>query len=189
MLILIHGLGQDSSGWSKVTDNLKDVDFEAPNVFELSKNGSKTFENIYADFEKYCDQFEEKIDLCGLSLGGSLALKYAIENPEKVNKIIIIAGIYKVPKLLFSIQNAFFQIIPARIFEKTKLPKKKITLELLDSMKNLNFEEDLSKIKAPSLILCGEKDFVNKKQSENLAKILKNSEFKAVENSSHEVNI
>lgn len=45
-----------------------------------------------------CDKFDEPIDWCGLSLGGVLALNYAIERPDKVKSLVLIATPYMIPK-------------------------------------------------------------------------------------------
>lgn len=41
-----------------------------------------------------CDSFDVKIDLCGLSHGGVLALNYACVHPEKVHSLVLIATQY-----------------------------------------------------------------------------------------------
>jgi pimeloyl-ACP methyl ester carboxylesterase len=38
---------------------------------------------IYTTFVKYCNNFTDKLNLCGLSLGGILALNYTIDYPKK----------------------------------------------------------------------------------------------------------
>lgn len=56
-------------------------------------------------------------------------------------------------------------------------------------MNNLNIAKDLDKIKCRSLILCGVKDKVNLKSAKLLKNKIKNSEYKTISHSSHEVNI
>ena len=48
---------------------------------------------------------------------------------------------------------------------------------------------DLDKIECRTLILCGEKDNQNMEDARLLNNNIKNSEFKIIENASHEVNI
>lgn len=66
---------------------------------------------------------------------------------------------------------------------------KKEFITLVNSMSNLNISKDLEKIKCKSLILCGAKDKVNMESAKLLNNSIRNSEFKVISNSSHEVNI
>ena len=47
-----------------------------------------------------CDKENEEIVLCGLSLGAVLTLNYAIDHPDKVKALVLIAAQYKMPKKL-----------------------------------------------------------------------------------------
>ena len=53
------------------------------NLPDLVHSKEVTYDNLYAAFSDYCNQYDEPIDLCGLSLGGVLALNYAIQYPKK----------------------------------------------------------------------------------------------------------
>ena len=88
--ILIHGLGQDEKAWDKVIKELSDdVKVLSPNLFGLIKEKKMNYENLYNAFSDYCNNKKEKLNLCGLSLGGILAIDYAKQYPEKVNSLII----------------------------------------------------------------------------------------------------
>ena len=55
---------------------------------------------MYAAFCDYCGGFSQSLNLCGLSLGAVLALNYAIDFPQRVNSLILIAPQYDMPKFL-----------------------------------------------------------------------------------------
>ena len=55
-------------------------------------------------------------------------------------------------------------------------------------MNDLDIVKKKKKINCRSLILCGVKDNVNMKSAELLKKNIKNSQFKVISNSGHEVN-
>ena len=105
--ILVHGLGQNEKSWNEVKNQLnnKGINIETPNLFSIVKNYQVNYENIYKTFADYCNSFNEKINLVGLSLGGILAIDYITEFPEKINSIILIGTPYKIPKTIFTIQN------------------------------------------------------------------------------------
>ena len=98
--ILVHGLGQDSSSWEKVKYelNLND-EINCPNIFKIC-NDKISYNNLYEAFSEYCDTYSESLNICGLSLGGILALDYVINNPKKIDSLVLVGIQYRIPKLL-----------------------------------------------------------------------------------------
>ena len=104
--IYIHGLGQTSEIWNKVIQKTGSAEQSiCPNLSEFVNEKEVNYKNLYQGFSDFCDKTEGMLDLCGLSLGGVLALNYAIEYPEKVKSLVLIAAQYKMPKKLLKIQN------------------------------------------------------------------------------------
>ena len=66
---------------------------------------------------------------------------------------------------------------------------KKDFITLTNSMADMDFTNGLDKVSCPVLVLCGEKDNVNKKAAMKLVEKLPKAKFSVVENSGHEVNI
>ena len=188
--ILIHGLGQNNQSWDNTSRYLKENGMDAicPNLFEITKNNSIEYKTMYDAFSNFCNSQKGKLNLCGISLGGILSLDFVKEYPEKVNSIILIGTPYKIPKTLFKIQGLLFHIMPKSTFEKIGSSKKEF-ITLVNSMSNLDIAGGLDTIKCKSLILCGMKDSVNMKSAEQLNKSIKDSNFKIIKDSSHEVNI
>ena len=183
----MHGLGQNSSSWRKTINGLNIVtNIECPNLFDLYI-GELNYNNLYRTFSKYCDKYTESLNICGLSLGGILALNYAINNPHKVHSLVLIGTQYRIPKKLMKFQNIIFKIMPEESFRKIGVSKKDV-ISLTNSMINLNFENDLEKITCPVLVVCGEKDIANVKASKKLKKLLNTSTVKVIQNAGHEVN-
>ena len=56
-------------------------------------------------------------------------------------------------------------------------------------MMKLDFSDSLSKITCPTLVICGEKDFANRKAAGKLADILTNAEMREIAGAGHEVNV
>ena len=186
--ILIHGSGHKATSWNKTIEYIKNNnDILCPELSLILNGKEANYDNLYASFVKYCNDIEGKIDLCGLSLGGILALNYSLEYPDKVNSLILIGTPYKVPKVMFGIQNVIFKFLPKSLFEDMVFNKKD-TFILGGSMKNLDFSDRIFKIKCPVLIICGEKDKANIKSAYYLAKHIKNSELKIIEKASHVIN-
>ena len=146
------------------------------------------YENMYKAFTNYCNCFEGKVNLIGLSLGGILAIDYAIEYPEKVNSIILCGVPYEIPKKLFKLQNFIFKVMPKKTFDNMGVSKENF-INLTNSMAELNIKEKISKIKCHTLIVCGEKDTANLESANKLNENIKNSKLKVIKDAGHKVNI
>lgn len=187
--ILLHGMGQNAQSWDKTISYLPDtIETQSLELGDFFKEGDCTYQKMYASFCEYCNNVPEQLNLCGLSLGAVLALNYAIDFPEKVNSLILIAPQYDMPKLLLKVQNVLFKFMPESQFRNIGL-KKNDFITLTDSMRDLNFTNGLDKVKCPVLVICGKKDTVNKKAAIKLAKKLPDAKFSSIDNSGHEVNI
>lgn len=187
--IYIHGLGQVPDSWNKVIEQQNTIENSmCPNLPKLILGKSVTYQNLYVAFSAMCDEIEEPIRLCGLSLGGVLALNYAIDHPEKVEKLVLIATQYKMPKRLLQFQNILFRIMPKSMFQQMGFGKSDF-LGLCKTMMELDFSDSLDKVCCPTLIVCGEKDSANKKAAMELADRLSDAELRMLEGVGHEINI
>lgn len=187
--ILVHGLGQDSSSWDETISYLISKDNVAsPNLSLFIKDGDASYATLYKSFSEYCNTHSKPLNLCGLSLGAVLALNYAIDYPEKVESLILIAPQYKMPKTLLKLQNIIFRCMPSICFKSIGM-KKSDFIQLTNSMMDLNFSDGLKNISCPVLILCGDKDGVNKKASSTLNHEIKQSKIEFISHAGHEVNM
>ena len=187
--VFIHGLGQDPSSWDKTILFMGSQNkYLCPNLITLLNNNDISYENLYRVFSDYCNNIPEPIHLCGLSLGGNLALNYVIDYPEKVKSLILIGTQDKMPKFLLKFQYFIFSFIPENIFIKNGISKRHF-LQIINSMMNLDFKEELKNISCATLIICGEKDIFNKKAAKNLKKNIHDSHLVIIKKSGHVMNI
>ena len=186
--IFVHGSGHKATSWEKTISYMtNNEDIVCPNLSSILEGKEASYENLYSSFVKYCNEFDGQIHLCGLSLGGILALNFALDFPQKVKTLVLIGTPYKVPKVAFSFQNIIFRFLPKSIF-KTMAFDKKNTFALGDTMKNLDFSDRVKNIKCPTLILCGKKDSANMKSADYLSQSIRSAELKIIENTGHVVN-
>ena len=169
--ILIHGLGQNETSWYMVSANLKkrNIEVEQPNLYLMIKDIKMDYDTLFQEFANYCNSYHEKLNLCGLSLGGILSLDYAKKFPDKVNSIILIGTPYKIPKLLFKLQGVIFYLMPEKAFKKMGYMKKDF-MSLVKSMSNLDISGDLDKLQCRVLITCGVRDNPNMAYARQLNK-------------------
>ena len=186
--IFVHGSGHQATSWNKTISYMTDnKDIVCPNLSSILEGKEASYENLYSSFVKYCNEFDGQIHLCGLSLGGILALNFALDFPRKVKTLVLIGTPYKIPKIVFSFQNIIFRFLPKSIFETMAFDKKN-TFALGDTMKNLDFSDRVKNIKCPTLILCGKKDSANMKSADYLSQSIRSAELKIIENTGHVVN-
>jgi pimeloyl-ACP methyl ester carboxylesterase len=186
--ILVHGLEQSAQSWNKTMSYFPVKEkLHCPDLFSLSSADIFTYTDLYNRFADYCNSFGEPINLCGLSLGAILALNYAIDYPDIVPSLVLIAARYKMPKMLLSFQNAILKLMPESINTGSPISKTNL-LNLTKSMSNIDFSEKLIKVKAKTLVLCGAKDLFNKAHNKELSKKIHGAKFATIKNSGHIVN-
>ena len=187
-VILIHGSGHKAASWNETVSRLdcrKDV--LCPELSSLLMGKEASYPNLCAAFGAYCAQAGGPVHLCGLSLGGILALDYTLEHPETVKTLVLIGTPHKVPKAAFALQNVVFRLLPQSTFASMAFDKKN-TFALGNSMRDLDFSGSVQKIRCPTLILCGEKDRANLKSAHFLSQHIPDAELRVLENTSHVVN-
>ena len=187
--IFLHGLGQTSSSWNDVVkfiDNPADV--LCPDLAFLLRGREINYSNLYTAFSEYCMEISEPFNICGLSLGGIIALQYCIEHPKKINSMVLIGTQYVMPKKLLKFQNAVFRFMPNSAFNDMGLGKDDF-ISLSKSMMELDFQHDLKNINCPVLVVCDEKDKANKQAALQLKEQIPTAEFTTIAKAGHEVNI
>lgn len=185
--IFIHGSGHKSTSWNETLsymDNNKDV--LCPDLSSILNGKEANYHNLYSSFVEYCNN-DGQINLCGISLGGILALNYALDFPDKVKSLVLIGTPHKIPKVLFSIQNIVFRFFQKSLFKNMAFNKKD-TFILGNSMKELDFSNHVNKIKCPTLLIYGEKDSANIKSAYYFSDNIPNSKLKIIEKTGHVVN-
>ncbi len=187
--LYLHGLGQNADSWNKVTRSTEVLENSVClDLAKMIKGKAATYSTLYSAFSEMCNEENEDIILCGLSLGGVLALNYAIDYPQKVKALVLIAAQYKMPARLLKLQNMLFRFMPQSMFQQTGFGKLDF-ISLCSTMAELDFSDSLNQVSCPVLVVCGEKDKANKKASIELAHILKHSKFKEISEAGHEVNL
>lgn len=187
--IFIHGLGQSSKAWDTVKNELetKGISSIVPDLFELAKGKELDYTTVYQTFNKLCESYQDKLNLCGLSLGGLVALNYAIQYPKKINSLVLIGTPFEIPKGLLKLQNIVFRFMPKAAFQNMGVSKKDF-IRLSKSMAELNFMKSAAMLDCPALILCGANDKANMESAKRFHEAMKNSKLVIVEDSGHEVN-
>lgn len=186
--LYLHGLGQTSDSWNNVIKETEVADDSISlSLNDMLAGKCATYDELYFALIREFDKYDD-IVLCGLSLGAVLALNYALDYPNKIKMLVLIAPQYKMPKMLLRLQNIMFKFMPASNFDSIGF-KKEDFISLCASMTKLDFSYSLDKISCPVLVVCGEKDNVNKKAAKELVNHFKDAKYLELSNTGHEANV
>ena len=76
-ILLMHGLGQTADSWQETLLAAgSPLDVHCPELGDLITEHPACYSDLYRSFCQLCDGLSWPLDLCGLSLGGVLALQY-----------------------------------------------------------------------------------------------------------------
>jgi pimeloyl-[acyl-carrier protein] methyl ester esterase len=93
-LLLIHGWGMHGGIWGDVPERLAQhfpvlaVDLPGHG---LSAKGKQPFA-LDAIVDALSEQFSEPLALCGWSLGGQIAMRWAIREPQQVERLVLVSS-------------------------------------------------------------------------------------------------
>lgn len=195
-LVLIHGGGSTiQSNFGKViplfAKNRKVI------AVELQAHGRTSDRNADLTFEQDADDIAtllknlsiDKADFFGFSNGGTTTLQIAIRHPEIVDKIIVGSALAKrngVPEWFWDfMKQAKLENMP----EQLKTAYKQVApdtngLQIMhdrDAKRMVNFkdipDEQIKFIKAPTLIIIGDKDVITPEHAIELHRQIANSEL------------
>lgn len=112
-VILVHGLGGSIEAWNENVEPLSDeytvYAIELPGHGKSDKPHVRYTLDFFSQFlSRFVDEFKiSRFHIVGLSFGGAIALRYVINNPEKIDKVILVASAGLDPRMgrLFSLSN------------------------------------------------------------------------------------
>lgn len=186
--VFVHGSGHKAASWNETISHMEsNQDVLCPNLSSILRGKKASYTNLYTFFSEFCSGIDGRIHLCGISLGGILALNYAIDFPDKVDTLVLIGTPHKIPKLAFGIQTIVFKCLPESFFKNMEFSKKDIFI-LGNSMKALDLSGRVQNVNCPALIICGEKDHANLKSAYYLSEHMKDAALKIMEDTGHIVN-
>lgn len=95
-LLLVHGWGMHGGMWRHIAEKLAHdrhvmvVDLPG-HGYSLAEDGERVACDVDAVVDQLRVQFGEPVSLCGWSLGGQIALRWALRHPEQVKRLVLVA--------------------------------------------------------------------------------------------------
>ena len=186
--VFIHGTGHGAESWNGTVSRMESGgNILCPELGAILDGKEASYTNLYSAFVEYCGRVEGPLGLCGLSLGGVLALNYALDYPDRVGSLALIGTPHRVPKLAFAVQNLVFRFMPEAAFKGMAFGKRD-TFALTNSLKGLDLSGRAGEVRCPTLVVCGEKDSVNMKAARFFAQSIRGAELRIIEGAGHVVD-
>lgn len=219
-IILIHGLGANSDSWQFQIPDLEKAGYRVivPDMLGFGKspyeNKKNTIDSMADDVRALMQKLGvEKTSFVGLSMGGAIAMSFALKHPTMTEKLVLAntaarfanktgGSLYTMLRII--IMRVFPRIVGAKMIAKFIFPhqhqqefRDEFIREIMmaddrayfDAVKTLvahNLENQVSAITAPTLIIGGKHDLVtlNSKQ-EFLHEAIKGSKLVIIEGAGH----
>lgn len=183
--ILLHGNGQNGSYFKNQIDyfsNRYRVIALDTRGHGRSPRGTKPFtiEQFSCDLCDFMEELEiSEAVILGFSDGANIAMKFAMKYPNRVKALILNGGNLNPSGVKITTQ------LPIEIGYKiagrfaSKSPEAKKNAEMLGLMVNdPNIERnELSKITAPALVICGRNDIIRESHTKEIAKNIPNAKL------------
>lgn len=213
-LLILPGWGSNSQRWQKVKELLEEKGIEVLILdlpgFSFTPSPPKPWgRDDYLNwiFQQIKEKNWQKFNLLGHSFGGGLAVKMAAENPNLIEKLILISPAIIKRKSLKTYLFYWFAYLGKKIFSLPGLKKlqpqaqwfiyklagtsdyylaDRIMKETMKKIAKENLEIILEKVKVPTLILWGKRDDVLPlKDAYKIKEKIKNSKLKILPRSKH----
>ena len=191
-VVFLHGIGAGPDSWNTQIAALPEgfTGF-APTIAGLTDAGDHEF-SLTAAATAFRDELDrrsiDRAHLCGLSLGGMVATRFAIDYPERVASLVLSGSQVHPNTALMKVQNAIMRLLPARVRAQPGMSKQRM-LAVLRAVGQTDFRAELAQISAPTLVLCGLKDRPNIPAAKELGAGITGAELQLEPGAAHEWNV
>jgi len=218
-LVVIHGGGGDARTWRRnIAELAKNYTVYAPDL--PGYGGSQPLDGAYyiPELVEFVDKFArslglEKFNLVGHSLGGGIALNYALKSPHKIKKLVLVSSLclgreiafwvrlFSLPALIRSLGALIIAVLKGVKWVVKQLNPVEFIMPLSPASmtiggsittfreQTLVLENRLSEVTMPTLLVWGAKDpIVPVMQAYRASKVIPDCRVEVFENRGHNVH-
>lgn len=190
-LVLLHGAGQAPMAWEDVVVAL----YGSRRLLTPWVPGLRPTEKDLVALPAAAATLDtdlmlegmQQVDLCGLSLGAMVATQLAADFPERVRRLVLIAGQVRPPRALLKVQTGLMRMIPTSRFADSGVSKTRL-LQMLAATNEVDLTDALPLITAPTLVLVGSRDKANLSGARALADGIPGARLRVVAGAGHALN-
>lgn len=173
-LVFLHGMGTGAEAWR-------------PQVEAFASSRDVFTPAVAPSLDRACSELDALglggADLCGLSWGSLVGLRYAIARPERVSRLVLAAGFASLPthlRIFQYVMSVLVHVVPGAPHELA---------EAMREGARFDVREQARRLETPTLVLCGERDRLNLSLSRSLASLLPDARFEIVPEAGHVANV
>lgn len=191
LLVLLHGLGQTPQSWQdQVTAIPEGLRAAAPWLHGLRPNADDRFSLAGASNAVGTELIKhgaQRAHLCGLSVGAMVALQFAVDAPDQVDRLVLCGAQIRPPKSVLWLQRQMIRATPTARLAQQGIRKDKVQ-QAMEILADADFTDRLAQVSAPTLVLCGERDRANLPASKLIAQRIPGAELELVPGAGHAPN-
>lgn len=191
-VLFVHGIGAGPESWNAhvaaLPPDYAGVALTIPGLRDDDPGEFSLERAVAAVDDEIASRTVDAVHLCGLSLGAVIATAYAAQHPDRVASLVLSGGQVHPNPALMSIQSALMRRLPARFVTAPGMSKPTL-LKALAVMGKVDLRDDLARITAPTLVMCGAKDRANLPAARALAAGIPRAELAIVAGAGHEWNV
>jgi len=203
-ILILHGWGSSSKKWFEIKEILEKEGYQVfiPDLPGFGDNPPPSRSWSLTDYTEWLKDFSEKnklerFFLCGHSFGGGIAVKFSLKYPERVEKLFLLSPallrkktfpqkiIEKIASLFKFLPN-FLKKIIYKVIKSDYPTTKGVMRETYLKVIREDLTHFLTKLKIPTIIIWGEKDFITPlKQSFLIKEKIENSILEIIKGGGH----
>jgi pimeloyl-ACP methyl ester carboxylesterase len=170
LLIFLHGPGQSPPVWQDVVSQINpDQHMVAPWLKGLKPTEHAGFSMdvaVGAVLDLMEARGAEQADLVGYSLGGLVALRVALQHPEKIKHIVLVSTPMVPTQSVLTRQLWMARLTPSSFFKEVS---KEHVVAALEALTESDMWVDLSDLSTPTLVLAADGDPMGRASAEQAA--------------------
>ncbi|MDN5797665.1 MAG: alpha/beta hydrolase [Intrasporangium sp.] len=190
-LVLLHGIGQSPIAWQEFVSAFgAGRVMHAPWMRGLRPSDAVGFD-LDAAAVDVANQLElqgmKQVDLLGVSVGGNVALRLAVERPELARRLVLAGALVRPTKAQLRMQKLALRIVPEGRLVDAGVSRARM-LAVFDALRTLDATSSLAQVQAPALVVAGSGDRLGRAAAEVLARGLPNARLELVARGSSMLN-